>query len=227
MSMSSSAGEPGPDLAAPLDCRAYQSPASIVRFVIPAAIGLVADLWLKAWSFPNGVPAEGPAGRHPAEFVGRDWAVIPHVLGFQTTVNHGAVFGIYQGMAFYFLLFSIFAMAMIVWVFATSRSSHWIVHIALGMITAGALGNLYDRAMFNGVRDMLRFLCFHFPPIHLLGIQYPSGPIAMDGTADWYPYIFNIADVMLCVGVPMLMLRWLFVKDGPAKPAAAAAPSGT
>lgn len=33
----------------------------------------------------------------------------------------------------------------------------------------------------------------------------------------WYPYIFNVADVMLCVGVPLLMLRWLFVKDAPQK----------
>jgi signal peptidase II len=176
--------------ASPLNDLAFSSPASIARFVVPAAVGLAADLWLKAWSFPDGVPAQGPAGRHPAEFAfGQDWPVISHVLGFQTTVNHGAVFGIYQGMAFYFLLFSLFAMAMILWVFATSRRSHWIVHIALGMITAGALGNLYDRAMFNGVRDMLRFY------------------------VNWYPYIFNIADVMLCIGVPLLMLRWLFVKD--------------
>jgi signal peptidase II len=201
MSMASNEREPNPDSAAPADRRAYQSPASIARFLIPTAIGLAADLWLKAWAFPNGVPAEGPAGRHPAEFVGKDWPVIPHVLGFQTTVNHGAVFGIYQGMAFYFLLFSLFAMAMILWVFATSRSSHWIVHIALGMITAGALGNLYDRAMFNGVRDMLRFY------------------------VNWYPYIFNIADVMLCVGVPLLMLRWLFVNDTPGKAEATAAPA--
>ncbi len=185
---------PGVPFPASLNDRAYKSPASIIRFAVPAAIGLTADLWLKAWAFPGGVPAQGPAGRHPAEEAfGQDWPVISHVLGFQTTVNHGAVFGIYQGMAFYFLLFSLFAMGMILWVFATSRPSHWIVHIALGMITAGALGNLYDRAMFNGVRDMLRFY------------------------VNWYPYIFNIADVMLCIGVPLLMLRWLFVKDVPAK----------
>jgi len=185
-----SRSSPGGAPPASSDGRAYKSPASIARFAVPAAIGLAADLWLKAWAFPAGVPAQGPAGRHPAEFAfDQDWPVIPHLLGFQTTVNHGAVFGIYQGMAFYFLLFSIFAMGMIVWVFATSRRSHWIVHIALGMITAGALGNLYDRAMFNGVRDMLRFY------------------------VNWYPWIFNIADVMLCIGVPLLMLRWLFVKD--------------
>jgi signal peptidase II len=198
-STSDSAAIPTGDMTVPQSVPAYKSAASLARFLIPAAIGLTADLWLKAWSFPDGVPKEGPAGRHPVELVGADWAIIPNVLAFQTTVNHGMVFGIAQGMAFYFLLFSIVAMGMILWVFATSRSTHWIVHIALGMITAGALGNLYDRAMYNGVRDMLRFY------------------------VSWYPYIFNIADVMLCVGVPLLMARWLFVKDPAptAKPEAA------
>ena len=81
------------------------------------------------------------------------------------------------------------ALGLIVWVFATSKRSHWIVHIALGLILAGALGNMYDRAVFHGVRDMLRF------------------------TVNWYPYIFNLADVMLCIGVPVLMLRWLFTGE--------------
>jgi signal peptidase II len=178
------AGMRGADLA-------WRSPMSFVRFLVPAVVGLVADLWLKAWSFPGGVPqqaAGGPpleSGRQPHVPV----AVIENFLGFQTTVNYGAVFGIGQGMASFFLIFSILAMGMILAVFLTSRRSHWIVHIALGLITAGALGNLYDRAMFGGVRDMLRFY------------------------VTWYPYIFNLADVWLCVGVPLLMLRWLFMKE--------------
>lgn len=168
---------------------AYRSVAAWVRFLVPAALGLGVDLWFKAWSFPDGVPAssgaaEIPCGRNPCQF-DPPTPVIPHVLGFTTTVNHGAVFGIGQGMVFFFLLFSILAMAMIVWVFLSSRRNQWVVHIALGMITAGALGNLYDRAVHGGVRDMLRFY------------------------VSWYPYIFNVADVMLCVGVPLLMLCWL------------------
>ena len=115
----------------------------------------------------------------------RRMPVIPHVLGFTTIINHGAVFGIGQGMVAFFLLFSVLAMGMILLVFLTSRRDQWLVQIALGMITAGALGNLYDRAVHGGVRDMLQFY------------------------VKWYPYIFNVADVMLCVGVPLLMLCWL------------------
>ncbi len=176
---------------------AYRFPAAWACFLIPAAIGLSADLWLKAWSFPDGVPpdskvAQIAAGRNPAEFYPVT-PVIPHILGFATTINRGAVFGIGQGMVFFFLLFSILALGMIIWVFLSSRRDQWLVHIALGMITAGALGNLYDRAVHNGVRDMLRFY------------------------VNWYPYIFNVADVMLCVGVPLLMLCWMVGGEKPSR----------
>ncbi len=170
---------------------ALRSAASWVRFLVPAALGLAADLALKRYAFPDGVPtaAHEVAGRNPALPGTEPWAVIPGLLGFHTTVNQGAVFGWAQGQVMVFLGFSVVALAIIVWVFISSLRSQRVVHIALGMITAGALGNLYDRAVYHGVRDMLRFY------------------------VDWYPYIFNIADVLLCVGVPLLIARWLFVKD--------------
>ena len=182
------------------DDKAYTSTWAWVRYVVPTVLGLAADLWLKAWSFPDGVPATNMmyAGRNPGN---KPWEVIPHVLGFTTTVNQGAVFGIGQGKVEWFLLLSIVALGIILWVFATSGASQRVVHIALGLITAGAIGNLYDRAVFHGVRDMLRFY------------------------VDWYPYIFNIADVLLCIGVPLLIVRWLFVQDSPGSNAKAAQPT--
>ncbi|HUO08966.1 MAG TPA: signal peptidase II [Phycisphaerae bacterium] len=173
--------------------QAFHSARAWLVFLLPAVLGLAGDLWLKAWSFPDGVPAAAEAaqlvaGRNPAQAF-PPTTIIPHVLGFTTIINHGAVFGIFQGYVAYFLVFSIVAMAMILWVFGTSRANQWVVHLALGMITAGALGNLYDRAVFKGVRDMLRFY------------------------VSWYPWIFNLADVLLCVGVPLLMLCWILGKD--------------
>ncbi len=174
------------------DMRSYVSAGSWVRFLVPAVLGLTLDLWVKAWSFPNGVPAATmgliPAGRYPAEN-GESLALIPGFLKLTTTVNHGAVFGLFQGKVLYFLLFSILAMGVIVWVFLASKRDQWLVHLSLGLITAGALGNLYDRAVFNGVRDMLEFY------------------------VKWYPWIFNVADALLCLGVPLLMVRWTFGKE--------------
>ncbi|MGN6369313.1 MAG: signal peptidase II [Phycisphaerae bacterium] len=200
--MSDSAKEPIRDAAAPDDSSkhntaetgllAYRSVRAWLLLLLPAILGLTADLWLKAWSFPDGVPpvadaAQVAAGRNPAQLNPPE-PIIPHFLGFTTIINHGAVFGVFQGYVTYFLLFSIIAMAMILWVFATSKARQWVVHLALGMITAGALGNLYDRAIHNGVRDMLRFY------------------------VSWYPWIFNLADVLLCIGVPLLMLCWILAK---------------
>jgi len=195
--MSDSASQPASESPAFFP-RAASSAAAWCRFLTPAILGLAADLWLKYYAFPDGVAGDvGRVGRHPGTLITDDGfmsnapqQIIPNILGFTTTVNRGAVFGFAQGMVFYFLIFSLFAMALILWVFITSKRSQWVVHIALGMITAGALGNLYDRAMFGGVRDMLK----------LMFIQWNG--------RDYYPYIFNIADVMLCVGVPLLMICW-------------------
>jgi lipoprotein signal peptidase len=165
-------------------------------FLIPAILGIAGDLWLKNWSFPDGVPSQPAAMRLAGVHPGIDprtgqalapQVVIPGVLGFTTTVNQGAVFGIGQGKVAWFLGFSVIALAVIVWVFATSGARQRVVHLALG--------NMYDRAVHHGVRDMLKFLCFKF------------------NGEDWYPYIFNIADALLCIGVPLLIARWLFVKD--------------
>jgi signal peptidase II len=178
--------------------RAWTSAAAWVLFLVPAVLGLAGDLWLKSWAFPEGVPGESSkmayAGRNPGIDLAtglqqKPWPVIPNVLGFTTTVNQGAVFGIGQGKVSLFLGFSLIALAIIVWVFVTSGAKQRVVHFALGLITAGAIGNLFDRGIHHGVRDMLQF------------------------NVKWYPYIFNLADVLLCVGVPLLILRWMFVKD--------------
>ena len=192
-----------PSQPQPSSLRAHRSVAAWLRLLIPAALGVAGDLWLKAWAFPDGVAARAalgqiPVGRYPAPY--DSIVLIPKTLVMTTTVNPGAVFGMGKGWLPFFLAFSIVALALILWVFATSKRSHWIVHLALGLILAGALGNMYDRIAFHGVRDMLRFICCHYTT---------TGADGVPRFVDWYPFIFNFADVLLCVGVPILMLRWL------------------
>ena len=189
---------PTPPPRTPPAAKACTSALAWLLFLLPAILGLAGDLWLKSWSFPDGVPTDPQlmqiAGRHPGLDVKTGLPqepipVISKVLGFRTIVNRGAVFGIGQGKVMWFLAFSVLALGIILWVFVTSGARQHAVHLALGLITAGALGNLYDRAVFHGVRDMLQFY------------------------VNWYPYIFNVADALLCIGVPLLIARWLFVKD--------------
>jgi signal peptidase II len=176
---------------APLADPSYKSVGAWLRFVVPGAVGFGLDLWTKAYMFPNGVtPAlAGGVGR----FARDQKVLIPNVLVMQTTCNQGAVFGILQGKVKFFMLFSLLALGMIIWVFATSRRKQRWLQLALGLIVAGALGNWYDRAALGAVRDFLRF------------------------TVWWYPFIFNVADVLLCIGVPLLMLCWMFPKEGAGK----------
>ena len=68
------------------------------------------------------------------------------------------------------------------------------------MLLAGVLGNMFDRIRFGYVRDM----------IHAL----PMWP-------RFFPWVFNIADSLLCVGVT-LMLLYSFTQSAahPTPPAA-------
>ena len=174
--------------------RAVYSWQAWLWFLVLAGAGVWLDLWTKAYAFPAGVkPFEVGGdfvaqGRHP---FGPMVPVIPHVLGFQTIVNQGAVFGMAQGRQSLFIVFSIVALAVIAWVFMRSGARQRWLHTALGLITAGAIGNLYDRVTYPGVRD---FLCFY---------------------TRYYPYIFNVADALLCVGVPILMLCWIWAEKHP------------
>lgn len=171
---------PGPAPAAPQ--LAWRAPRPWIIFLLTATLGISADLATKSYAFPNSVdPNSVINGRQPFEHA----VLIPGVLEFITTVNHGAVFGMMQGKGYLFIPFSFLALAAVILVFARSRPQQWVLHLALGLIVAGAIGNLYDRLLFQCVRDFLRF------------------------SVSWYRYIFNIADALLCLGVPLLMLCWI------------------
>lgn len=175
---------------------AGRSRGAWLRLLLPAALGVAADLGAKAYAFPDPIAPFGnlPNGRHPFE---PSIPLIPKVLGFITTINHGAVFGLGQGYGALFVLFSFLAMAVILYVFMRSRANQYVLHGALGLITAGAIGNLYDRLVFGVVRDFLRF------------------------ETPYFPFIFNIADSLLCIGVPLLMICWLWTPEGASNTTAA------
>lgn len=155
------------------------SAAAWLRFLLVALGGLTADLWSKHAAFS--ILGYGPASKVEV--------VIPHILTLETTLNNGAVFGIGQGLAVLFILISLVAMAFVVYVFMSSWREQWVIHVALGLILAGAMGNLYDRVFNHGrVRDFI--LLTH------------------------WPFDFNLADTMLCIGVPLLIINWLFQLAG-------------
>jgi len=195
----------------PRVCVSKRPGAWLLFFAVVVAL-LAGDLWLKSWSFATITPTplivtvgeDGPLvyrpgndgepervllerthPDHPASAVPNDSRnVIPGVLDLHLTLNTGAVFGIGQGQRWLFIVVSVLATGIILLLVWRSPADARLYHVALGMILSGALGNLYDRMRFAAVRDMLHL----FP------------------TTEWYPWIFNLADVALVVGVCIVLL---------------------
>lgn len=186
----SPAAAPAPPSAAP----AWRRPGSLALFLGLFLVILAADLWLKEWSFRHvaGFPvvlpeAPRPGLEDPNYYIAPHppRVLVPRLLNLRLTFNTGAVFGLGRGMQAFFVIVSVIAAGAIVWGFVRSRADARVLHAALALILAGATGNLYDRVQFNAVRDMLHML----PDTRL------------------WPWIFNIADASLMIGVGLLMIR--------------------
>lgn len=137
-------------------------------------------------------------------------------------VNKGALFGMGNGdgetggMNAVFLVISCLAAGFILlWVLRPIVAQDRWLCLALGLILGGTLGNLYDRVVFEGVRDFLH--CYY---------------ITEAGTHIWPD--FNIADCCLVVGASILMIHSFFASEPTAQivppttsPVEAAAPLQT
>ena len=176
------------------------SPAALVRFLATAAVGLAADLYTKALAadrLANGEVVVAIRGWLQFEFVG----------------NPGAVFGLAPGRRGVFLVVSVLAVAFLTYLFAMSAGRR-AYQIILGLLLAGVLGNLYDRIRFGYVRDMIH---------GLPGWAWPDGVhrVVPKLPHDVFPYIFNVADTMLCCGVGVLLIGSFFAPREPGSSSAA------
>ena len=86
------------------------------------------------------------------------------------------------------LMTAAIATGVAVWMF---RERDRYEQAALGLVLGGALGNILDRVRFGYVVD---FADLHF--------------------GEWRPFlVFNVADAAITIGVVILLLRALFVRD--------------
>ena len=184
-----------------------------------ALVGLVADQASKYVVFAKLYP-----GDHPYEVIPGYFDLSVHYsdvvdpgdqpLSFLRTisgeklphVNRGALFGIGNsgGWNTFFACISVAAAAFIVyWVRRPSVAQDRFLCLALGLILAGTLGNLYDRIVFGGVRDF----------IHWFYLTQETGP---GGNAILMPHTwpdFNIADCCLVCGASVLLVHSFFVTE--------------
>jgi signal peptidase II len=163
------------------------------RYLVFFALALgvcAADLASKTWMFDRlGLPGYGS----------RTWWLWEGVFGFQTSLNEGALFGMGQGLWFIFAALAVgAALGIFVWLFLAGAAKDWLLTVALGFVTAGILGNLYDRFGFPGLI---------WPP----GFGHPPNtPVhavrdfihVMIGNWPWPT--FNLADSSLVCGAALL-----------------------
>jgi len=138
-------------------------------------------------------------------------------LQFEFLENPGAVFGIAPGKRMIFLAVSVAAVVFLTYLFSSSGGRPF-YQIILGLLLAGVLGNMYDRIEIGKVRDM----------IHMLpGWRWPDGfhRVLKFLPDEVFPYIFNVADTLLCTGVGLMLIYSFFnsTDEVPGKPATATA----
>ena len=167
------------------------------RLWLTVGLGLVLDLASKSfgWQLLGGTPEEG----------GRTVVLIPGWLRLIASHNPGVVFGFDfadrlglgpdAGRILTVALTTLTA-GLIFYIFAASRSRQRWLHLWCGLVLAGALGNLFDRLVYGSVRDL---------------IQITAHATVGGMTLDW-PYVFNLADVYLVVGVVALAVVFIFGK---------------
>ncbi|MBY0307150.1 MAG: signal peptidase II [Phycisphaerales bacterium] len=207
------------------DDRAGRSARAWLVLMAVVVLGLMTDLGSKRLAFERiaGVPvrverdrvlAVGPAHLGDLLPPHEPVTVVPHLLDLSLVLNPGAVFGIGAGKRWFFVAFTLGAMVAGVTMFARGTSSRQTgAHIAIGLLVAGGLGNLYDRLALGCVRDFLH---------PLPGLKWPFGiTTPWSGEMVW-PYVSNIADLWLIIGIAMLVVilwrndgqRAAGVKDG-------------
>ncbi len=156
------------------------------------SVGILADLATKHWIFAWLGPPDPRLPNLPR------W-VFQDVAGFQTSLNQGALFGFGQGWTMLFAGLSVAAtIAILYWLFVAKAARSLLLTSALALITAGILGNLYDR-------------------LGLYGLRSPAG-LPVYAVRDWilvriyhwdWPN-FNLADSMLVVGASLLFWQAFF-----------------
>lgn len=185
---------------------AWRSGRAWAVLCVVIALAVFADLASKSWAFAN--LSHAPVSIDRAEVLATppdelmrllgvharaERVVIPNVLEFRLVLNSGAIFGAGQGMRTVFIGFTALALAFAVWLFAARTSRReWIAHTAIGLVVAGGLGNLYDRLVYGCVRDFIH---------PLPGVTFPGS------TREVWPYVSNVADAFLIVGIAVLMVK--------------------
>ncbi|PIE01573.1 MAG: signal peptidase II [Acidobacteria bacterium] len=107
----------------------------------------------------------------------KSWLFLTHIR------NHGGIFGVFQGKAWVFTSCSTVLLFFLIWYLVKSEHIKRFELICFGFILGGGFANVLDRLFYGSVIDYF----------DIRGIPY------------WH-YIFNMADVMIHIGLWSMIL---------------------
>jgi len=149
-----------------------------VGFLIPAAVVIVVDQLTKQifWH---------------AFDAGQSVDLLPGILRITLVRNAGAAFGMLQGARPFFILTSVLAAIVILYLGWRLPRSERHRRFLLSLILGGAVGNLIDRVYAGEVIDF----------------------IEMGVNGHWWP-VYNMADVAVTIGAVLLFVELMREKRG-------------
>ncbi|MCH8047592.1 MAG: signal peptidase II [Planctomycetes bacterium] len=173
-----------------------------IAFFSLAVAGCGIDLWTKHWIFARlGVPwPDGDSSE-------TEW-IWEGYFGLETALNPGALFGMGAGHPYASYCFAglsvVAVLGVLYWLFVVGAGRDWLLTIALGCVTGGIFGNLYDRlglwhatlsdgSTITGVRKVRDWILW---------------TLQGSGGRDWPN--FNIADSLLVCGAALLIWHAMF-----------------
>jgi signal peptidase II len=150
-------------------------------FSVFTVVSLVLDQWTKVMA-RDVLRPRGPFNPK---------VVIQGFFDLRYAENPGVAFSMLTDLPGGRILLTLLALVALVVVIAYLRKTPTEatrVHIALGLVGGGAIGNLVDRVMYGKVTDFI---------------------VWKKGIHEWPA--FNVADAALCVGVGLILLDWIIV----------------
>ncbi|HVX95884.1 MAG TPA: signal peptidase II [Polyangia bacterium] len=167
-----------------------------VLFGVFFVLSLVLDQWTKALAVTHLRPL-GPWNPK---------VVIDGFFNLRYSENPGVAFGMFQQMPggkFVLTALAVVAIVLVIMYLRRTEADASRLHVALGLVGGGALGNVIDRVRHGKVTDFIVW--------HVKAHEWPT---------------FNVADAALCVGVGLMMLDMVSSRP-PSTPSETSAPSGS
>ncbi len=119
--------------------------------------------------------------------VGESIEVIGDLVRIWHVRNTGAAFSLFPGAIWLFVPVTVIALVMVAWFHRAFQDRDLRIHVVLGMVLAGTLGNLTDRLRHGYVID--------FVSVGFGDVRFPT---------------FNVADSSLVVGIALLVIYLTF-----------------